>query len=186
MSNEMMRRYAQKLSVMCRFGDQLKELATDDRVKVGAILFPVDCRAVFGIGYNGAASGLPHDSIRKEGVIGGGYSGAAHAEMNCLSKCGEHREPMILYTTLEPCRACAPVIVNNPWIIGVIVDQRLKGPQSSMDILTGAGMPVVHRLTIHTLSSIERHALSKEEVDIIAAWRNLRITRREILEGGGS
>lgn len=131
-------RYAEKLAAMVRFGNDLGRLSTDPRLKVGCVVFPVDCSAVHGIGYNGAAAGLPHDRIDP---------GAAHAEANALAKCGSPPWPTLLYVSHAPCANCAALIVNCGHVVGVIWDGPGVGCRG-LDILAEAGIPAVPAETV--------------------------------------
>lgn len=170
-------RYAEKLIVMCDFGDALKSLGTDPRIKVGAVVFPVDCSAVWGIGYNGAAAGLSHDSVASErGQMGSGVSGAAHAEANALLKAGDRVKylPSLLYCSLMPCPYCAPLIANSLGICGVIVGESRDDVKSGRHVLEAAGIPIISR------NDVELARTGKSDpgpTAVVQWWRSLRATR---------
>ena len=184
-------RYAEKLMRMVRFGDDLAGLATDPRIKVGCVVFPVDCSSVAGIGYNGAAAGLDHGSINLAGPIGSGGSGAAHAEANALIKAGRLTEPTILYTSTAPCPYCAPLIVNATQVVGVVYGSTEKLDRSGVPIVQAAGIPMVPRSMLEVLSALQWEVVddiprqspmpsSGHSVDLLRAarvvswWRSLR------------
>lgn len=82
--------------------------STDEKFKVGACIVDEHNRVV-GVGYNGRASGGPHDRHSLQT----GQSGYIHAEINCLlhtnwSSTGQHT----LFVTHEPCPVCAEAIAN--------------------------------------------------------------------------
>lgn len=169
-------RYARKIATMVRFADDLAKLGTDERIGVGCVVFPVDCSAVVGIGYNGAAEGLAHDGIRTSGQIGSGMSGAAHAEANAMTKMLPTTEHCILCTTLCPCPYCAPLIVNKRRVVGVIVGGKLPDQASGLHIISAAGIPVLGSGTIEELSRRESGG-SAEAVRVLRWWKSLRSER---------
>lgn len=170
-------RYCEKLLVMCDFGDALKSLGTDPRIQVGAVVFPVDCSAVWGIGYNGAAAGLDHDSVMESaGQLGTGASGAAHAEANALLKAGDRaRESMcLLYTSLMPCPYCAPLIANTLGICGVIVGEVRDDVKSGAQVLQAAEIPV---LTRSAVEGVKTWTNNPRDNAVVEWWRALRRQR---------
>lgn len=176
--DESLRRYALKIEKMCRFGDELAELGTDPRVRVGCVVFPVDCSAVVGIGYNGAASGLPHGSIAIGGAIGSGASGAAHAEANALVKAGRGHGPCVLYSSLTPCSYCAPLIVNSGYVVGVVAGGDATEVQNpGIGILQEAGLSVLPRAGILALARGDEDLGWKRTEAVLMWWRSIRPAR---------
>jgi len=180
MQDQLMR-YLKKLEVMTEFGDGLRSLGTDPRIKVGAIVFPVDCSAVLGLGYNGAASGLDHGSVvpREPGAqMGTGVSGAAHAEANALIKAnlgdGYNQQPCLMYTTLAPCPYCAPLIANSMRIRGVIIGEELNEVMNGVHVLLAAGVPVVMKSKLASLQSGMRDETTRK---IVTRWMMSRPRR---------
>lgn len=161
-------RYRRKVLTMCHFGDSLAQLGTDERIKVGCVVFPLDCSAVLGIGYNGPAAGLPHVVPDRE--IGRSPSGCAHAEMNALMKMDlRSAPPCIMYCNVQPCSYCAPHIVNSGTVVGVICKPHpmVKPEYDGVPILRAAGVWVVDLDEIGNRSS-------EEGARFLAHWRSQR------------
>lgn len=180
-------RYLKKLGTMFSFGDSLADLGTDPRIKVGALVFPVDCSAVWGIGYNGVAAGLNHEGVTLGKSLGTGSSGAAHAEANALLKAGDRLhsgKPCILYSTLMPCPYCAPLIANVSSVVGVIVRDVDPDVKSGQHVLEAAGIPVL-RATVK--DGIRDMYVIGSTAEVTAAtvewWRSLRSGRPRMEEG---
>lgn len=172
-----MKRYCEKLLVMCDFGDALKSLGTDPRIQVGALVFPVDCSAVWGIGYNGAAAGIDHDSVMPSaGQLGTGVSGAAHAEANALLKAGDRARssPCLVYCSLMPCPYCAPLIANTTGVCGVIVGESREDVKSGLGVLSAARIPVIHR---DDIDLVRVNADAPRAKTVIEWWRSMRAER---------
>jgi deoxycytidylate deaminase len=113
----MTERYREKLIKFVRFADDLADLSTCKRDKVGAIIFAHDCTCVYSIGYNGPARHRGNDSCTGER----GKCGCAHAEMNALVKLDVHTaRPSILYCTKPPCAWCANGVLNSGIIIALL------------------------------------------------------------------
>lgn len=140
-ANECLNRYSRKVMKMIRFGRDLATLSTDPRISVGCVVFPVDCSAVLGIGYNGAARGVPHSSINTSAPPGSYGSGAAHAEANALIKMQPYLGPCIMFTTLSPCAGCAPLIVNKGNIVCVFHDAEFADEVGAR-VLAAANVPM--------------------------------------------
>lgn len=189
-----MSRYARKVLTMCEFGRLAAGLGTDPRISVGAVVFPTDCSAVLGLGYNGAAAGLPHDSIALGGQIGSGASGAAHAEANALLKAGRIREPALLFTTLMPCPFCAPLVVNSG-VVGVVFAGALGDQRSGEGVLRASGMPVVPAWAVAAVAGsggwpepsgvADRDGALRDAEDALSWWATTRPVRPRMPETGG-
>jgi dCMP deaminase len=85
--------------------------STCNRLHVGAVI-SVDGR-VISTGYNGAPAGLPHCEHPKDDDTP--CSNAVHAEMNAIVFAARHGSPVNhgeLFSTHEPCRLCAVMIIN--------------------------------------------------------------------------
>lgn len=108
-------RYIAKLQRFIRFGDSIAGLSTCKRAKVGAVVFPCDCTAVYAIGYNGPVRGSDNDSCRD----GEGNCGCAHAEGNAIAKLSAIK-PSLIYCSTSPCEFCANMIINSCTIVGCI------------------------------------------------------------------
>ena len=112
-------RYIEKLGVFANMATRLSALSTCKRkeAKVGCVIFPFDCSAIYALGYNGQPAGFPHDACRDEV----GDCGCIHAEANAIAKFNNDlAQPSILYTTRCPCEACAGLIINSRQIKLVI------------------------------------------------------------------
>ena len=138
-----MERYLKKIRALTSVGQQLAELSTCKRLQVGAIIFPVDCSAIYAIGYNGPSRGLPNDSCTgKENACG-----CVHAEANAVVKFNNDiSKPSILYSTRLPCARCAALILNCTNIIGVVWDESYRDNEGHKLLLNG-GINVVKRKT---------------------------------------
>jgi dCMP deaminase len=111
-SDEM--RSATKFWVMRDFLFGLSTLSMCDRRQCAAILVAKDLSAVYAIGYNGRAAGLPNDTCRGEPK----QCGCIHAEANALVKV-RNAQPGIMLSTTAPCEHCAGLIVNSRVVLGV-------------------------------------------------------------------
>lgn len=155
-----MERYKEKIMTFCGFGDDVCKFSMCKRLRVGAIIFPVDCSAVYAIGYNGPARDLPNDSCTAET----GQCGCAHAEANAIGKLNpDILRPCLIYTTTEPCPVCTPSILNMaPPIVGLIYNQKFR--ISSLHLFKLRKIPVIR---ISDLFTSEVHD------DILQEWRQL-------------
>ncbi len=98
------------------FADVYRELAklmarrsTCSRLSVGAVITSHDHRYVYGVGYNGNASGLPNSCDSSTP----GNCGCLHAEANAIINCRvERTAAKRLYLTDSPCLTCAKMIIN--------------------------------------------------------------------------
>lgn len=130
-----MQRYAEKLLKFAHFADDLAQLSTCTRLRVGAVVFPTDCSAVYAIGYNGPPIALPNDSCTGEP----GECGCVHAEVNALLKFDPHvRRPCVMYCTNRPCLPCARAILNVPVIRGFIWRNQYR-THHGIDLLENSG-----------------------------------------------
>ena len=136
-----MERYLKKIRALTSIGQSLAELSTCKRLRVGAIIFPVDCSAIYAIGYNGPSRGLPNDSCTNEI----GDCGCVHAEANAVVKFNNDlAKPSILYSTFLPCKECAALILNCTNIVGVVWDELYRDDAGHKLLLSG-GLNVVKR-----------------------------------------
>lgn len=134
-----MERYVKKIRALCSVGERLAELSTCKRLRIGAIIFPVDCSAIYSIGYNGPSRGLPNDSCTGET----GHCGCVHAEANAVVKFNNDvAKPSILYSTRLPCERCAALVLNCTNIVGVIWKELYRDDSGHKLLLTG-GLNVV-------------------------------------------
>lgn len=142
-------RYCEKLKTFMSFGRELVALSTCKRRKVGTIVFPVDCTAVYAIGYNGPPRSINNDSCT--GVEGD--CGCTHAEANALVKLRSDRKPSILFTTTAPCKHCAGLILNTDGIIGVLYDEVYRS-SAGVDLLVASGLIRVYRVDEITTAAL--------------------------------
>jgi len=141
-----MKRYMQKLKVMCEFGESLAVLSVDPRIKVGCVIFPVDCTEIYAIGYNGPAAGLPHSVVGNLGASEG--SGCAHAEANALVKFSPRgAKPALMYCTHSPCSRCAPLLLN-AGIVGLIYRDEYF-VDNGLSLLVRGGLATMPQLDLH-------------------------------------
>ena len=130
-----MERYLRKIRALCSLGEPLAKLSTCKRLQVGAIIFPVDCSAVYAIGYNGPSRGLPNDSCDEEAV---GHCGCVHAEANAVVKFNnDAAKPSLLYSTHLPCLACSAMILNCTNVVGVVWGELYRDDAGHKLLLTG-------------------------------------------------
>jgi deoxycytidylate deaminase len=91
-----------------KFANQLGDLSTCRRRRIGAIIFPKDFTEVLAIGYNGPASGLDNGSCKDISH----RCGCIHAEANAIVKLHTHQTDLVIYSTVAPCEHCAGLIIN--------------------------------------------------------------------------
>ena len=134
-----MDRYVEKIKTFIMMGKLLVSLSTCKRLQVAAIIFPVDCSALYAIGYNGPSRGLPNDSCRNIE----GRCGCAHAEANAIAKFNNDiAKPSLLYSTHTPCLFCASLILNCTNIKGVLWSGEYRDAEG-IDLIISTGMDVV-------------------------------------------
>jgi dCMP deaminase len=97
-----------KLKAFIKFANQLGDLSTCKRRRVGAIIFPEDFTEVLAIGYNGPPSGIANNSCKDISA----RCGCVHAEANAIVKLQTHKENLVIYSTVTPCEHCAGLIIN--------------------------------------------------------------------------
>lgn len=82
----------------------------DPSTKVGAVIVGAD-KKIISLGYNGFASGLPDDESLyadrdyKNQIV-------LHAELNAILSSKHDLSGAIIYSTHQPCMACASVIIQ--------------------------------------------------------------------------
>jgi len=113
------------------------------RLNVGAVITSEDHRYVYGVGYNGNASGLPN-SCDRVGLEAVGNCGCIHAECNAVVNCNAARStPKIIYCTHLPCINCAKLIINLGGVLEVnyLHDYRIK---DSLAVFAQVGIKAKH------------------------------------------
>lgn len=116
-------RLTHKIEYLCAFAYKLAELSMCKRLRVAAIVFPIDCSRIYAIGYNGPPAGMPNDSCANAE----GQCGCVHAEANAIMKTNlDVAKPAILYSTASPCLNCAGLIVNSGIIRMVLYGHKYR------------------------------------------------------------
>lgn len=109
------------------------------RVKVGTIITNADGTSVVSMGYNGPPRGVNEPCTDTPEIAGS--CGCVHAEANALVK-APYGAPLMLYTTLAPCIACARLIANSS--VAVLYYQVPYRDRSGIDLLERVGITVIH------------------------------------------
>jgi dCMP deaminase len=133
--------------------------ATCDRGRTGSVI--VKNKQILTTGYVGSPKGIPHcDEIGHELQEVVGEDGkprmhcirTTHAEQNALMQAAKHGIPVdgaTAYMIMEPCYACAKMLVN-AGIVRVVADKRYHGAAKTRDLLKKAdvALEVLHEETI--------------------------------------
>jgi dCMP deaminase len=123
-------------SIYMRLALALSERSTCARLKVGCVITSTDFRYVYGVGYNGNASGLKNECDTE--VVGA--CGCLHAEENAVINCNSPRScKKVVFCTNLPCKMCAKRLVNLGGVCKVYYahDYRLR---EGLDVLKAAGI----------------------------------------------
>lgn len=116
----------------------LARRSTCERLKVGCAITSADHRHVYGVGYNGGASGLENACESLEA----GKCGHIHAEANAIINCRAARsEEKNVYVTHEPCAMCAKMLINLGGVKLVVYGEPYRSPASAL--LRAANIVVV-------------------------------------------
>lgn len=110
--------------------------STCKRLNVGAVITSEDFRKIYGIGYNGNATGLSNHCDSDEP----GKCGCIHAEENAIINCNAKiYESKIVFCTHLPCVMCAKRLINLGGVKKVYYcnDYRIK---DSLDIFNSVGI----------------------------------------------
>lgn len=136
-----------KMATMMRVAWAYGQLGTCSRLHVGAVVSRAG--RVLSTGYNGAPAGLDH-CFHPEGDTSPCLE-AIHAEMNAIAFAAKHGMALdnsIMFTTHEPCLACA-LVISNSGIHEVYFDQEY-GRNSGVDLLRHSGV-YVEQLRVHDM-----------------------------------
>lgn len=133
---------------------QVGRRGTCDRGKAGCVI--VKDKRLLSTGYVGAPAGLPHcdeegHEMHKvqnaDGTVSNHCIRTTHAEQNAITQAARHGIPIegsTLYCKLEPCYACAKMIINamiiNAGIKRVVCEKRYHRGQRTREILKQAGI----------------------------------------------
>ncbi len=124
-------------SIYMGLAHSLARRSTCGRLMVGCVIASQDYRQVYGIGYNGGASGLKNDCDSHEP----GQCGHLHAEDNAVTNCQARRsDPKIVFVTHLPCKMCARRLVNLGGVQLVYFAEDYRS-QESKEIFKEAGIP---------------------------------------------
>lgn len=128
---------------------QVAQRATCDRGRSGCLIAKE--RRIIATGYVGSPAGLPHcdetghllktvedeNGDRRQHCVR-----TIHAEQNAIcqaARIGTALDGATLYCTMEPCRACAMLIINSG-IVRVVCMHRYHAAQETRDMFESAGV----------------------------------------------
>lgn len=116
----------------------LARRSTCKRLQVGTMITSTDHCEIFAIGYNGTASGLPHNCRADQP----GNCGCLHSEDNAVAKCGVSRAtPKLVYVTHLPCEMCAKRFINMGGVQKVYYTNEYRD-KTALSIFQQVGIPV--------------------------------------------
>lgn len=116
---------------------QMAELATCDRLKVGAVFTDAKMMRVLCSGYNGSYAGGPNGCDSNEP----GNCGCIHAEVNSLVKSRDDLQGSICFVTVSPCEQCSKILVNRGVSRVIYLNSYRKS--TGLDILRSSGIEVI-------------------------------------------
>ena len=120
-----------------KFAYDLAKRSTCMRLQVGCVVVSADYGRVYGIGYNGNASGL---SNHCDDANNPGNCGCLHAEDNALLKTnGGPSIKKIVFVTHAPCLYCAKRIINKGGVKKVWYKESYRSA-SGLEILQLSGI----------------------------------------------
>ena len=129
-------------SIFMETAVKLAERSTCTRgFQVGTLITSADFRAVYSLGYNGNASGLPN-ACDRTGAEAVGNCGCLHAEDNTVINCTAPRDAKkVVFVTMLPCVACAKRFVNLGGVTHVyyLNDYRIR---DSLKVFDAADIPI--------------------------------------------
>jgi dCMP deaminase len=108
-------RIIQKVDTFVNILQQISQLSTSSRLKVGAIAVHKKFQKISSFGYNGSFPGAPinPETGTEEESLEPGLSGFIHAEVNMIAKFRESDpENYIVLLSHSPCGVCTKVLVN--------------------------------------------------------------------------
>jgi dCMP deaminase len=109
------------------------------RKSVGCVITSTDFRKVLSVGYNGGASGLPHDCDPSQQ----GNCGCLHSEDNAVINCDAPRyEEKVVFVTMLPCVQCAKRLINLGNVKKIVYGEEYR-LTDSLQLFYQAGIPVV-------------------------------------------
>ena len=111
----MTERIVQKVDTFARILQEISQLSTSSRLKVGAIAVHRKFQKIASFGYNGSYPGaLPNpETGTEEESLEPGQSGFIHAEVNMIAKFREQDpENYIVMLTHSPCPVCTKVLMT--------------------------------------------------------------------------
>jgi dCMP deaminase len=104
-----------KVDTFVRILQEISQLSTSSRLKVGAIAVHKKFQKIASFGYNGSYPGalcIPETGTEEESLEPG-RSGFIHAEINMIAKFREHDpENYIIILTHSPCSVCTKVLMT--------------------------------------------------------------------------
>lgn len=116
---------------------QMAEMATCDRLKVGAVFTDAKMMRILCSGYNGSYSGGPNGCDSSEP----GACGCIHAEINSLTKSRDDLHGSICFVTVSPCEQCSKILVNRGVSRVIYLNSYRKS--TGLDILRLSGIEVI-------------------------------------------
>lgn len=125
-------------TINMRYAHDLARRSTCKRLQVGTVITSTDHRKVLAIGYNGTASGLPHNCRDDQP----GQCGCLHSEDNAVTNCDVPRgTPKLVYVTHLPCEMCAKRFINMGNVEKVYYSSEYRD-RTSLDIFHQVGISV--------------------------------------------
>lgn len=122
------------------FAVGLSARSTCSRASVGCVITSVDHRYVYGVGYNGGATGLANECASSEP----GNCEHLHAEENAIiNNTTQRYVQKFVYATTLPCSMCAKRLINMGGVKKVFYlnDYRLK---TALNLFQQAGIEYEH------------------------------------------
>lgn len=127
-------------SIYMAMAQLVAKRSTCSRLQVGCVITSLDYRYVYGLGYNGNASGL-HNACDSKAP---GACGCLHSEENAIINCRTSRaEAKVVFCTHMPCKMCAKRLLNLGGVKGVFYAEEYRLTEG-IDLLQSAGVETVH------------------------------------------